>query len=103
MHDRVRLRAADRAEDCVAVGDVEHVVPCGDYVVTGEAGDDVATELPAGARDENAHDGQEAGEALRGSHHQRLSLYHATVSASASSSSRSGFQPSARTFDVSME
>ena len=100
MHDGVRLRRQHGAEHGVAVGHVEGgVVGRRHLVARRRAGrGHVVAELAAGAGDEDPHP-----RAFRGSHHQRLSRYQATVASIASPSSRSGRHPSASTFVVSIE
>ncbi len=101
VHHGVGGDGAHRLEYGVTVAHVEAAVVGADDVVAGagEGGDQLPAELSPGPGDQHPH--QES--RFSGSHHGRLSRYHATVASSASPSSRRGCQPSARTLEASME
>ena len=69
-------RCDDESRTACGVRDVERGVVDGDDVLVREQLDDLAADLAAGAGDERSL----MGGALSGSHHQRLSRYHSTVS-----------------------
>ena len=98
MHDRVGLVRVDGREHRSAIRDVERGVIERLHVVVGERLDDLAPDHPTRAGDDDPH-----GRAFNGSHHARLARYHSTVSASASSSVRVRFQPSAVILVMSTE
>ena len=98
---RVGPRACDARDRQRTITHVEICSSRADDVVTTtlRTCDEFASELAARAGDDDAHYLAD----LSGSHHQRLSRYHATVASSASSSERWRFQPSAVILAMSTE
>ena len=91
VNDCIWINRRQRFVNSLATSDVDRVNINPDGFVTsgGNHSHQVLTELTIGSSNEDAHYFLP----LSGSHHQRLSRYHCTVSASASSRVRSFFQP----------
>lgn len=81
VYDDLRPHLSNGVLDGLAVGQVEVGPREGDDITTGECVDQVTCQETARARDQPATHGWSAARALRGSHHDRFSRYHFTVSA----------------------
>ena len=100
MNDDVRVLTLYGTSHRRSIGDVKLVAGQTAHFVMRDhcCVDEFTTKLSGRTRNENLH-----GLALSGSHHQRLSRYHATVASSASSSERSRFQPNCVILAMSTE
>jgi hypothetical protein len=93
-----RTDGGQRGKNGVPVARVELTMTQGHHFLVAEGLDQLPSQLTTGSRDQRPHV-----TALSGSHHQRLFLYHWTVSANASSSPWAGAHPRALILEQSTE